>query len=231
MERIARPVRLIVALIVAMLCFWTFDTRYFTWQGAAGDTIPRLPTATPTNTVLPTATATRTPTKTPTVTATPTHTPLNTPTATSTATPGMAMLLGYVALQGRMSPPGLSWSVSLRVSVGTHNYSVTTDLVGGLAITGLAPGNYDITVKNPHTLSNIKHGVSLQAGGNVMDFGTLQEGDASDDDIVDIVDFSILRSVFGRSDPRADFNQDGIVDIADFSLLRANFGQEGPITL
>ena len=50
---------------------------------------------------------------------------------------------------------------------------------------------------------------------------------------VDIVDFSILRSTFGKSsgqpgyDGRADFDANQQVDTLDFSLLRANFGQSG----
>jgi RHS repeat-associated protein len=62
----------------------------------------------------------------------------------------------------------------------------------------------------------------------------LQVGDASSDNLVDIADFGIVRSSFGKSmgdtgyDQRADFNGDNTVDITDFSLMRSNFGGYGP---
>jgi hypothetical protein len=72
-------------------------------------------------------------------------------------------------------------------------------------------------------------------GTNEVNFGTLLEGDANDDNCVNAPDFSILRTAFGKSqgqpgyDPRADFNQDGAVNAPDFSLLRTNFGRCGDI--
>jgi hypothetical protein len=94
---------------------------------------------------------------------------------------------------------------------------------------------YDIRVKGSHTLANIKRNVALQAGSNTINFGTLLEGDANDDNCVNAPDFSILRTAFGKSqgqpgyDSRADFNQDGAVNAPDFSLLRTNFGRCGDI--
>lgn len=52
-------------------------------------------------------------------------------------------------------------------------------------------------------------------------------GDANSDGVVDIVDYSILQSEFGKHEPpelRADFNNDGQVDIVDYSILVKNFG-------
>jgi hypothetical protein len=61
-------------------------------------------------------------------------------------------------------------------------------------------------------------------------FGTLLEGDASDDNCVNIIDFSILKTGFIPGyDARADFNQDGYVNISDFSLLKLNFGLCGDV--
>jgi len=50
-------------------------------------------------------------------------------------------------------------------------------------------------------------------------------GDANKDGMVNLVDFSILASVFGTADTSADFNSDGYVNLADFSILAMNFGQ------
>jgi len=92
------------------------------------------------------------------------------------------------------------------------------------------PGIYDVRVRQSHTLNNRVAGVTIIAGVNDLDAGTLREGDANADDCVTIVDFSILRKALGseRGQPaynrQADFNEDGFVSIADFWLLRLNFG-------
>jgi hypothetical protein len=44
---------------------------------------------------------------------------------------------------------------------------------------------------------------------------------------VDLFDFSYFVSRLGSRDAQADFNQDNIVDLADFSLLSSNFGRTG----
>ena len=69
--------------------------------------------------------------------------------------------------------------------------------------------------------------VYLAPGTNILDIGVLIEGDAVPDNVVNILDFSLLRVLYGSADPHADLNQDGVVDILDFSLLSENFGQMG----
>jgi hypothetical protein len=122
--------------------------------------------------------------------------------------------------------------VPLTVTVGVDDHAVTTDQWGQFILSGLAPGIYDIRVKNTHTLRSLRTGVTLDIGANGIDFGTLLEGDANDDNYVNISDFSLLAAGFNpRHDARADFNQDGVVNINDFSLLAANFGQRGDVVL
>ncbi|MBM4429752.1 MAG: DNRLRE domain-containing protein [Chloroflexi bacterium] len=187
----------------------------------------------------PEATATPIPTATPTRTATPTvsptlpvGTPTASPTATPTATLAACTMQGTVSLQGRPERPDPSWAVPLTVSIGISTFSVTTDQWGSFVLSGLTPGTYDIRVKNHHTLRNLKSNVSLQAGVNVVDLGLLLEGDANDDNYVNINDFSILvGSFYPAFDARADFNQDGRVNISDFSLLALNFGRHGDIAV
>jgi hypothetical protein len=107
------------------------------------------------------------------------------------------------------------------------------DAQGQFTLQDLPAGPVDLWIKGSHTLANIKRNVTLQAGSNTINFGTLLEGDANDDNCVNAPDFSILRTAFGKSqgqpgyDPRADFNQDGAVNAPDFSLLRTNFGRCG----
>lgn len=193
------------------------------------------PTATATSTATPTAT--RTATNTPTLTSTPTAT--HTATPTGTATP-LTVLVGSVTLQGRPTPPALSWIVPLTVTLdnGTvTTYTVTTDQNGIFAISGIQPGLYTVTVKNRHTLRNQKASVLLSTGSNSVGLGTLLEGDANDDNVVDITDYSIYLASAGKStgdpgfDSRADFNEDGTVDSLDFSLLYSNYGQSGDLLL
>jgi len=70
----------------------------------------------------------------------------------------------------------------------------------------------------------------------VVEFGTLLEGDASDNDRVAGEDFSILATAYAACeghaawDPRPDFNTDGCVTGADFSLLATNYGRSGSIS-
>ncbi len=212
-------------------CFYTIGTLYDR-NGSLLTIVQQPPTATPTHTPTVTATPTHTPTPTATLTATPTTPPTSTltPTATPSPTPAPAILAGRVTLQGRPGPSGPEWVVPLHVWLsGGSTYTVTTDQSGAFNIGGITPATYNIWVKNGHTLTRKTQGVVLGSGTNPINLGELLEGDASNDDFIDILDFSILRSTFLKFpgdqgyDDRANFNEDVIVDILDFSLLRGNF--------
>ncbi len=195
----------------------------------ASVTPPPTPTAT-LNAATPTPTATNTPAATASVTATPTSTP--------TESPVSATLLGSVTLQGRPTPPDARWSVPLRVNLtpqgggGATTCLPTTDQSGHFTCANISPGTYVGCVKHSHTLQNCQP-VILAAGDNPVDFGTLREGDANDDNCVQLVDFSILATSFGTCtgdsgfDARADFDLSGCTVLVDFSLLAANFSQCG----
>ena len=85
---------------------------------------------------------------------------------------------------------------------------------------------YDVRVKNPLTLANYKSTVTLEPGVNNVNLGTLLAGDSSNDNVVDVLDFSYLRASFGTRANQADFNGDGVVDVLDFSLLAGPFWPE-----
>jgi Tol biopolymer transport system component len=150
---------------------------------------------------------------------------------------------GSVRLQGRPDSPDTSWSVPLTFWVYNpgqviprYEFHPTTDESGQFTIVdGIAPGAYDLQVKNIHTLSNRRENVILVSGLNLVNMCTLLEGDADDSDLVDISDFSMLAAcLFKPLDsqpfcPNTDFNEDDIVDVGDFSLLNSNFFKEGPI--
>ena len=149
-------------------------------------------------------------------------------------------MMGSLTLQGRPTPPDPRWSVPLGVSLTPQgggppvNCTPTTDQSGNFTCSGLLPGVYTGCVKHSHTLQSCQN-VTLASGPNVVNFGTLPEGDATDDNCVTLVDFSILVTSFGNCtgdigfDARADFNDDGCVGLVDFSLLVTNFGKCGDV--
>jgi hypothetical protein len=149
-----------------------------------------------------------------------------------------ANLVERVSLQGRASPtPHTSYVITAQVqlaSAGALVYSNTlqTSSNGVFTATSIVPGSYDLCVKGSHTLRE-KTPITLTTGVNLGTIGPLREGDASGDNCVTVLDFSVLRTSFGACvgasgfDPRTDFNQDGCTTIQDFSLLRQNFSSCG----
>lgn len=142
---------------------------------------------------------------------------------------------GTVTLQRHQPIGDSSWIVQLLVTVYPAGQStpinsgtLTTDSMGKFIYPVLEAGTYDIHVKNPHTLSNRKAGTVLVEGLNTLDFGLLLEGDATNDDRINTLDWSRLYSTFGGSDQSTDFNQDGSVNVLDYSWLYNNFWLSGP---
>jgi hypothetical protein len=147
---------------------------------------------------------------------------------------------GHLTFQRPYAAPHPSWSVPVTFSLyaaGRPAPSLlatpTTDQSGVFTLPlSVAPGAYDACAKNRHTLQS-KTPVTLTWGANVLNLSTLREGDANNDNIVNILDFSGLVAAFGRCaggggyDDRPDFNEDDCVTILDFSLLASNFGQMG----
>jgi hypothetical protein len=153
-----------------------------------------------------------------------------------------------VVLQGG-SRPESGWVVPLTVKFfnpgsdvmnGTpvFFFDLTTSKSSGYAMaicTGVAPGNYDITAISEHTLLNVKRNVTLTTGSNVVNIGTLLEGNANNNDRVNILDFGILATSYGKSkgtpgyNAMADFDRNDIVNIFDFGLLATNYLKMAPI--
>jgi hypothetical protein len=94
---------------------------------------------------------------------------------------------------------------------------------------------YDITVVSPHTLFNVKRNVAISGNNTSVNVGTLLEGNANNDEKVNIQDFGILASTYGKLsgdagfDARADFDRNDKINITDFGLLAANYGKYNPI--
>jgi hypothetical protein len=157
----------------------------------------------------------------------------------SVATPPPGSLSGHVDLQGRPTPPDASWITPLTVvffEQGTDTVvrteDVTTDNQGNFTVADVEVGTYDIGVKCPRTLSNLVTGVAFSAStATQVDFGTLREGDANNDDAITGADYSMLWFYLGQTSGEAldkcDFNRDGAVSGTDYSLLWMNLGQLG----
>ncbi len=145
-------------------------------------------------------------------------------------------------LQGRSQPaphPSRVFSGRVRITRGGDGAvffdgMLTSDNSGVLSMFGLPPFEfYRFWVKGSHTLASISSTVTVVGGATTFTTVVLREGDANNDNVINITDFSILAATFGKVsttggfDGRADFNADNAVNINDFSLLAANFGVTG----
>lgn len=150
-----------------------------------------------------------------------------------------ASISASVTFQGHPEPPNASLSDELNVSLTipgdaspAYTFTPTTDNNGQFTVEGIAPDTYEVRIKHRHTLQTMQS-VTLTAGNNSIDFGTLLQGDANNDNSIAILDFSILAAAFGSCeggsnyDDRVDFNGDECIILTDFSLLSTNFGQSG----
>ncbi|MDY6893538.1 MAG: InlB B-repeat-containing protein, partial [Chloroflexota bacterium] len=148
-------------------------------------------------------------------------------------------LEGGIDLQGRPGLPDDTWVTPLTLvfyEVGTATVvgapqDVDTSSVGDFNLPSLEPGTCDIGIKCRRSLSRLAEGVVISGTEVVVDFGTLLEGDADNDDYIGPFDYSLLRMYYGDTSVDAlessDFNRDGFVDGFDYSLLRMNYGEEG----
>jgi PKD repeat protein len=148
------------------------------------------------------------------------------------------ILKGHVDLQGRPAPPDASWITALNVTfwqsgVVVRTETVTTNNTGDFTIPGVAAGTYNISVKSPRALSELETVVMVSGTTTSVDFDTLREGDATNDDAIALDDYAALYFAYG-SEPgdgnwndNCDFNRNGAVDLGDYALLYSNYGQTG----
>jgi hypothetical protein len=159
-----------------------------------------------------------------------------------------------VRLQGEARPE-TGWVIPLTIKFFTsgntppadvlsetpvYTFNLTTNKNGGTAmaqVSGVTPGTYDISVASPHCLINVKRGVVITTLSTNVDMGTLLEGNANDDNQINIRDFGLLASTYGKNsgaagfDARADFDDNSVINISDFGLLAANYGKHNPIAI
>jgi photosystem II stability/assembly factor-like uncharacterized protein len=158
-------------------------------------------------------------------------------------------LVGHVLWEGASfgqpdSNQMLPITLTLKSGTTEVNYpQQTTDASGFFTVSvTLPPGTYTWRVKGPLNGpgGNVNTGylarsgtTTISAGVNQQEMGLQKTGDANNDNVVDILDFNLLKQAFGAPGPnppydrRADFNYDNVVDILDFNLLKQNFAQPG----
>jgi hypothetical protein len=156
----------------------------------------------------------------------------------ASATP---VLVGHATWQGPPAQPNalqaLPISLTLRLASGgpDNEYTgLTTDASGFFTVPlgSLPSGTYNWRVKGPKYLAS-SGSASIAAGANNLEMGLQRAGDCNNDNVVNAVDFAILKSTFGKSqgqpgyDARADFDGNQVVNAIDFNLLRSNFGIGG----
>jgi hypothetical protein len=152
------------------------------------------------------------------------------------------LLVGRAAPPGRPAAPHASWRIPVTITVqslpagGAVQTSATLDASGYFTLTNLMIGSYQVGVRGHNTL-RASHPMTISdQQPAIADFGVLRGGDSNGDNAVTLVDFSILRSGFGRCagdvgfGAGADFNGDGCITLVDFSILRSNFGMSGDST-
>ncbi len=163
------------------------------------------------------------------------------PVVPPTVTPSseQAILNGRVTLEGRGNPPSAQWVIPLQVTLvalagnlPNITSTVATAPDGSFQVTTITPGAYAVMVRGAHTLQRVIN-VTLQAGSNTVDLGTLPEGDAVDDNTINVLDFSRMTSSYNQCAPtagymaQADFNNDQCINAQDVALLTHNFGRSG----
>jgi murein DD-endopeptidase MepM/ murein hydrolase activator NlpD len=144
-----------------------------------------------------------------------------------------------VAFESRPAKPDISWENEIALSIypagsptAVKTATATTDANGEYLFSCLPAGSYDFRVKSGTSLQK-KVTTSITSQTTLVDMGTLFEGDANNDDLVNLLDFNILASSFGKNagnigyNPHADFNRDTFVNIADFKAMASNFSKAG----
>jgi YD repeat-containing protein len=144
-------------------------------------------------------------------------------------------LVCKVDLQGRPPAPDARWETALKLS-GAVSQELMTDDSGYCEFDALPDGEHSLCVKNAHTLQN-KVNVNLPLADDkaAVDFGLLLEGDVNDDNIIELTDFSSLRTIMNKCqtdtgfNANADLNVDSCITIDDAKLLQGNYMKVGQL--
>ena len=129
---------------------------------------------------------------------------------------------------------GVSGKAEIRDNVTgelIRSHPIILDSAGNYAFETILEGNYTISLKCSHWLSQSKP-ISLNVGDNNVDF-SLINGDCNNDNWVDESDFAIISNAWYSSPGDTKFNKladldgDAFIDESDFTILSNSWYQSG----
>jgi len=144
-------------------------------------------------------------------------------------------LVGSMAFEGlsdwERRPPIVTFEYRNELGAPILDYQVGVNKAGTFTVP-IPAGRNSLSIKAGTWL---RRTISYDTSEELPDWCDLifKNGDAMDDNEIDIADYAIVSAAFGASpsDPhwerRADLNRDDEVDIADFAIVSANFGLIG----
>ncbi|MCE9557884.1 MAG: Ig-like domain repeat protein [Armatimonadetes bacterium] len=97
--------------------------------------------------------------------------------------------------------------------------------------TTLPIATYKVSVKGSHWLRQQKTNISLPntTTGTAVFTHDLRNGDAINDNVVDLSDYTVIVTQFNTVGPGGDMNGDGIVDLTDYTIVITNFNLVGDL--
>ena len=152
-----------------------------------------------------------------------------------------AVLVAHMTWQGIAQPSSRNSTMTLTLTLRLVDGgplitypNLTTDASGFLTVPveSLPAGTYNYRAKG---YKNLARGGQVGLAGDPVtnvEMGTMPAGDAVENNLVDAIDFSLLRNQFGHCeqclrDSRCDFNNDDVINATDFTLMKGNFGLGG----
>jgi hypothetical protein len=156
-----------------------------------------------------------------------------------TPTPGM---MGHGTWEGRSPQPDPSQILPISLTLhlvdgGPYiDYPLqNTDASGHftVSVAGLPSGTYDWQAEGSQYLANVGTVTLTGAPMTYLEVGLLRAGDANGDNIVNVLDFAILKGSYAEAcgqvgyDPRSEFTGDCLVNSQDFILMKRNWGLKG----
>lgn len=121
----------------------------------------------------------------------------------------------------------VSFASKTDTSAQPLQFTATTSANGvwDLMATGtLQKGTYQVRARQVLTAAQSDYSAPLYVGiGQSPSVAATNRADINKDGKVNLIDFSIMLSMWGTSNPKADLNDDGVVNLADFSILLFNW--------
>lgn len=135
---------------------------------------------------------------------------------------------GSVTLSDSSSGEGIFLTLT-RPNGNTDKFPVSAD--GTFSFANMEPGAYTLVASATGYLS-AQIQFTLAANQNfTLAPATLVAGDTNGDDVIDLLDASLIASNFGDSAnvTVADLNHDGQIDVGDLTIIGHQFGLAGPL--